>query len=124
MIMGVGRPIHHAAPGLVRAQPRLNIVPVFNGATVFEQEHFKANSRTRKIVLDMSKDEIAILKSPHDIDPRRGLGQPLEQRRQPLTALLSLRIVFNVFGFIDNRDRTRIAGFDTLEQRPDLILFC
>jgi hypothetical protein len=118
------RPVHHAAAGFIRPQPRLNIVPMFHGLTVFEAKHLETDPPRREIVFGMPEDEVAILKSADNVHPGRDLGQPLEQGCQPLAPLLGLRIVLYVFRLVHDRDRAGIAGFDAFQQDADFIFVC
>ncbi len=118
------RPVHHAAAGFIRSQPRLNIVPMFHGLTVFEAKHLETDPPRREIVFGMPEDEVAILKSADNVHPGRDLGQPLEQGCQPLAPLLGLRIVLYVFRLVHDRDRAGIAGFDAFQQGADFIFVC
>ena len=51
----------------------------------------------------------------HDIDAGGAFGQSFEQRRQALTAFVSLRIMLDVLVRIDDGDRYLIASFDAFE---------
>jgi len=53
---------------------------MLDGPTIFKSEDLEADLATRKIILGVPEDELTILERPQDVDPRRGQGQPFEER--------------------------------------------
>ena len=95
---------------------------MLNRPPVFETKHLKPDIAPREIVFSMRKDKITIFERPHNVHPRRRLGKAFEQHGQPLTAFMGLRVVLDIPGFVDDRDRAGITGLDALEQGADTIL--
>ena len=88
---------------------------------VLKAEDLEPDAPGREIVLGVAEHEIAVLEGADDVHPRICFREPLEQGRQPLASLFCLRIVLNVFRFVDHRDRAGFAGFDAFEQGADFI---
>ena len=123
MIDRIGWPVHHAPIGLVRPLSFRNIIPVLDRLPRLELKDFKADVSPREVVFHMSEYKIAVLKCPNHVHPRPSLRQSFEEDRQALTALLSLRIVLDIFCFIDHRHRFRVSVSVSvaLQKRSNLI---
>ena len=86
-----------------------------------EPEDFKADVSPHEVVFHMSEYKIAVHKCPKHVNPRPSLRQSFEEDRQALTALLSLRIVLDIFCLIDHRHRFRVSVSVAIQKRSNLI---
>ena len=87
---------------------------------VLKSEHLEADLYLVEVVVGVREHKFAIFKHAHDLDVGRCLGEPLEELRQTDVSLSGQGVVLDVFVLVDDRNRLRVAGFNTLEQIADL----
>ena len=117
-IFRLDRPVDHAAPRCVRSQTRLDIVPVFDCLAVLEAEDLEPDPARCEVVFGVPEHEVAVLEGADHVHPRRRFRQPLEQRGKAFAAFPGLRVVLDVFCFVDHGDRSGIAGLDAFQAAP------
>jgi hypothetical protein len=116
LVGSLGWTIDHAATRRVRAQTRLDVVPVLDGAISFEPKHLEADAPCGEVVLGVSEHEVAIGEQAHHVHPRVALGDSREEIGQPFAALGSLGVVLDVPVLVDHRYPGGISGLDALEE--------
>lgn len=84
--------------------------------TAVEAKDFKADPPRRKVVIGVSKHEIAVLKDARQIDFRVRLADARKQGRQTFAVVGRLWIVLDVAVLVDNGRGFRIARFDALQE--------
>lgn len=122
-IDGHGRAIDHCVIAWTRlGGGLLQVVPMLDDLPCFKAEDIESDFRAKKIVISMSKNEIAVLKHAHCIDLGRSLWKRFEKGRDPSQAVAHGQVVLDVLFGVDIGESLAFARFYTLEKINHLLL--